>query len=511
MLKLLVKTQFTPSMPGIIEVNRCLSMAMATPGKQFDLNWYSQDRKTTFTLVAVGQRHSATCSLVRTVGNVRELLWTKETADFLFIHSLMSDSQNLPFSFANLPSSNVLTENADFPVDTMESAETGIRINFGRPENRENIEIFPMRTTLKECPVSELLRLAAANNIDGRLSLRDVEREGFIYFLGGTPTNAKSPDCSGDEAIVEMVAWETGNARFRPGAISKAANVYDSGEKLAERGSLFAVQNAYLRAIGMTPNASVVKPSRDDFAEKLEQIAADAELNLDLLTRFYEGVDNRSLRSLATELFLENSEFVKIVYHLLAEDLLILEQSNDKWNLAEKSLDRQAINGISSALSDPDTGLLTHAAFLYFLQFEYFRSFRAKLSLSVILIEIAKPNSLDGENSITREQTANALNCISSLKRKVDILAHYEAGKFALLLPSTSAIGAQLFAKKLQNALKKEMSEESDDSINVYFGASSIPEDCVEPGRLLSGAEFALRQAIDSDEPFVLFKDVRPS
>jgi len=371
---------------------------------------------------------------------------------------------------------------------------------------------FPLRAKLQEIDLPSLLELAAANIITGKLCLRNVEQEGYIFFVEGNVTHAAVSNVVGDEAVMLLSAWKTGSTYFRAGKISRMSTINESLEQLIERGTNYANQIEYLHSCGFTEFTTAHKNMLGDYVVLLEQISVELKVPIEFLKQFYLCVgSNQSLTTLAKQFNLRESDFAKIVYYLHRYGLIeLVRLATDDWVLPTKRLDEAAIDEIHSALCNPDTGIYTHNAFLYLLHFEYQRSFRARAPLSVLLFDIlyeSESEELREEDEMVR----SVLSCINSMKRRVDVLAHYEDNKYALILPKTTNKGAYRFATKMQSGLVSQLGADlMPAQARIVCGASSIPEDSVDLSRLLSGAEFALQHAIDADDSFVAFGDVKP-
>lgn len=149
-----------------------------------------------------------------------------------------------------------------------------------------------------------------------------------------------------------------------------------------------------------------------------------------------------------------------------------------------KKVDTQAIHSVMMCLRRFDTGMFTYAAFLYFVEQEYFRAHRTRGSFSVVLFSV-KTNAWKGQkpsNETLRELAAR----IAKVKRHNDVLAHYDYDDhYVLLLPGTSVIGARRLVTRVSEVLNDLV-----DGMEISFGVAGIPEDCTDLGALLGEAEY---------------------
>jgi diguanylate cyclase (GGDEF)-like protein len=121
---------------------------------------------------------------------------------------------------------------------------------------------------------------------------------------------------------------------------------------------------------------------------------------------------------------------------------------------------------------------------------------------------------IDGEvvKRVMPEQAImDAVLRISQLKRHVDLLAHYDAYDFALLLPNTKAQGASVFVNRFVKVVTERPLAGGIDAAHLHLacGISSVPEDFKELSALLGAADLAMHQAREANVPVVLYRDIK--
>lgn len=108
------------------------------------------------------------------------------------------------------------------------------------------------------------------------------------------------------------------------------------------------------------------------------------------------------------------------------------------------------------SLRREDTGLFIYPAFLYFLEEEFFRIYRARGTMSLLIFEIRElvetPEGFK-RKPISTEAVADAVMRIFKRKRHTDILGHYEAFDFAAILPGTKPGGASVLRRRSTKVL----------------------------------------------------------
>lgn len=177
-----------------------------------------------------------------------------------------------------------------------------------------------------------------------------------------------------------------------------------------------------------------------------------------------------------------------------------------------KNIDGAAIQSVMMSLRREDTGLFIHPAFLYFLEEEFFRIYRAKGAMTIIIFEIREVVKVDGavrRKPLSVDAIADATIRINSKKRHTDVVAHYEAYDFGILLPSTKSSGAKVFVQKIiKTLLEKPLVGTEGKQLSYAFGSASIPEDFTDINSLLGAAELSMQYARDRGEQIIFFKDL---
>ncbi len=177
-----------------------------------------------------------------------------------------------------------------------------------------------------------------------------------------------------------------------------------------------------------------------------------------------------------------------------------------------KHIDSGAIESVMMSLRRHDTGLFIYPAFLYFLEEEFFRIYRAKGVMSVLLFEMREVVIIDGNvrrKALSPDAVADAAIRISTKKRHTDIVAHYEGYDFGIILPSTKSSGARVFVQKILKALTDlPLAGTDGKQISFAFGVASIPEDFVNINMMLGAAELAMNYARDRNQQILFYRDL---
>lgn len=178
---------------------------------------------------------------------------------------------------------------------------------------------------------------------------------------------------------------------------------------------------------------------------------------------------------------------------------------------APVELDRVAVDAVFKSLSNPETGLLNHASFLFFLVREFSRFQLSAQPFSLIIADFCVLFPGQTGQPIYRplppRAVRQAAQRIFGLTRQLDLVAHYEQTEYAILLPNTTLAQAQEFGGLLINALTSQplLPDMEPNSVAVYLGLSGFPSDTTHPGILLSAARQAKNAARQFGTPMMFF------
>ncbi|MBS2004874.1 MAG: diguanylate cyclase [Cyanobacteria bacterium SZAS LIN-5] len=177
---------------------------------------------------------------------------------------------------------------------------------------------------------------------------------------------------------------------------------------------------------------------------------------------------------------------------------------------APVDLDRSAVDSIYKSFTNPDTGFISHGAFLFFLVNEFNRFQKDPKPLSVVRLDLCiRPMSPESTITPVPQKTLQeAGKRIFSVMRPLDWAAHYEQ-EFALLMPFTTRAEAGQLAQRIAHALTQAPLVPGLDPkmLGISMGVASMPEDCTHPGILLAAAQEAKTRARKAGVPVMLFND----
>ncbi|MDZ4836248.1 MAG: DUF4388 domain-containing protein [Candidatus Melainabacteria bacterium] len=378
---------------------------------------------------------------------------------------------------------------------------------------------IPKEGELKDGALPELLHEIARAGVTGRLDIRYNDMNAVVFIQDGKPVDATANDVVGDEAMIEILTWKDGSFAFESRILRNNHTVYETIDSLVAQSRKLRERIEYLKEAGMIPTSALIQInnllSQQDFISKVQE---HCPTDQETISRVYCALDGkRTFEELCRFLHVSRIQMVHIVFHLLTRELVKIvnvQRSKSELTLAPRVIDNAAIQSIMMSLRNAETGLFIYPAFLYFLEQEYFRSYRSRSSFSVVVFEIRQKKVIDGKlvrRVLNEKAQMDAVLRISNIKRHMDLMAHYDSNDYALLLPNTRTQGAEIFIGRVIEALRsKPLGGEIDASqLAIAFGASSVPDDFKDMSSLLGGADLAMTRSRDTDTPLVMYRDIK--
>ena len=145
---------------------------------------------------------------------------------------------------------------------------------------------------------------------------------------------------------------------------------------------------------------------------------------------------------------------------------------------------------------DQSTGILRWKYAHQRMKAEVLRSVRYKKDLSLVLIQLLLPENAEmAEVELTNLYGQIVEVVINSLRKDIDI--PFIGEKIGIILPETTAEGAQILSLRLVDKIFRKVRAE------VAIGIAGVPDDAVTEEALLNQAELALKFAVSSDQSVV--------
>jgi len=351
---------------------------------------------------------------------------------------------------------------------------------------------------IENLSVPNLLQSIAMGKMTGRLEIVSNTDVANVHFFEGSPLHCSMRGVEGDAAIIELVGWSSGAFRFYPEPRTRVETVKKRLDWLLMEGAAFDDQQKFLNARGLTLECFLVRKHNNITESMFEQMVAKGACNdLRLLKGFYQSIDSKStLVEVLRRRPLPKIDWVLILYTLVSCDLVhFVEQLPDTPKQPVSGVppvDWQVVRSFEKSMLRADTELYTYPAYLYFLEKEFARFERFSQPFSIIIIEATVRNAKNPKQSdpLPLPAVKEVAKRVDRLKRKTDLLGHYETNGLALLLPLTDGTSARSFASRLADVIVSTPLAEGFDmaSLVLSVGTASIPESCQDLGAMLAMA-----------------------
>ena len=563
--------QKLPAAPGLPEIHHFLKQALEKRGKHVQVSWFTLDRMIEFTLDIISpiKGGDPEWRLYSLQGTKREFIWEYTSCDVLLVYNLtMSSAGEMHSTIRAEGQLNVSEFTRDTARNTGKQYMVDIEASHaehGRGtmvrDNSWSRASMPIQGSLGNIAMGQLLQSFTPGKATGMLEIRGPEGNSMIWYEEGLPTHAITGDMVGDDAVMATMGWRTGDFKFEPRVKTDVKTVRSIIESLVVQGTQLADRKAYLKSAGIDINTILV-PVNIHLTELdfIQKVSRNAPMDIGTLAKFYQTLDGRkNLTDVSKSIGMSVTQIYILVYHLLICDCIKVGSVQPQHGgmamptgapaaaaaarpgvapnyaaaaaagtpgapgttgtvaalpVEPRNIDSGAIQSVMMSLRRAETGMFIYPAFLYFLEQEYFRSYRSGSPLSVLVFEMRFLTQVGNEyvrQILPPPALLDAVGRISTLKRHVDLLAHYDAFDYAMLLPNTRSSGAQIFANRLVKTLTATPLAGGIDSSKLLlsFGSASVPEDFLDLSLLLGAADSAMNRARQTRQPLIMYKDIK--
>ncbi|HEY9678213.1 MAG TPA: DUF4388 domain-containing protein [Drouetiella sp.] len=352
---------------------------------------------------------------------------------------------------------------------------------------------------LENLSVPNLLQSISIGKMTGRLEIASSTDVANVYFFDGAPLHCSMRGVEGDAAIIELVSWDSGAFRFYPEPKTRVESVKKRLDVLLIEGAAFTDQLKYLSAQGLALESFLMRKHNNISETKFDEMTAKAACSdMRLLKGFYQSIDSKStLVEILRRRPLPKTDWIAVLYGLVSSDLVqfisnLPEPTLKLTTVAVPAVDWQTVRSFEKSMLRADTELYTFPAYLYFVEKEFTRFERFSQPFSIIIIEAGyrtaqNPQSIE---PLPLKAVKEMSKRIDKLKRKTDLLGHYETFGLGLLLPLTDGTSARSFASRLADIIvSTPLSAEIDaSSLVLTIGTASVPESCQDLGAMLAMA-----------------------
>jgi len=376
-------------------------------------------------------------------------------------------------------------------------------------------KVATMEGDLADMQVPTLLQSLAMGKLTGRLFVDNKQAAADLFFEDGVLVHATAMDVRGEQAIVELVTWESGKFYFYREEKTPDHNVAKRMDMILMESITLLDQSQALLKAGLKME-SYLNKSNPGLSEPEfdEQVKKGAPVDLAIQKAFYLQLDGTcTLFELLRRTPMAKAVWVPMLFNLVNGKLLTISAKSSKIDktamLESTAIDRMAIERVVKSLVRSDTGILAYPSFHYFLEQEFLRHQLYHTAFSVIIFDMWYWHDNRFE-PLPTEALQAAIEPINSAKRQLDLFSHFEALSYAILLPHTETAAAAIVAYRIMEMLRgKNLAQVSPQNLALAFGVAGIPEDCRDMGILLSAAKASKLAAQKNNSPVLMFKDMQ--
>ncbi len=373
---------------------------------------------------------------------------------------------------------------------------------------------FNLSGELSEFDLPSLLQTIAMSKKTGRLSIRHRTDSVDIYLQGGVPIHALAADLKGDDVIIEALLWEQGTFGFHPDELPTERTVVRRLDAMLMEGVTLIDYNQHLtRKSGLKMDSYLSRKFPDLQESEFELQLADAlPINLQTQKDFYNRIDEVStLLDILRSNPMPRAQWLPILFNLVTSQLVVLSnvqpESAKRANLESIGVDRRVIENAHQGMVRTETGIFSYPCFLYFLEQEYARYGQTKLPFSVIVFDVLVRKDT-GYQPLSNTAISRMGKVIGSILNRFDVVGHFQALEYALLLPHTTSDSANLIAQSLVDLLIRANLDgaQAEGDVAIAMGIASLPGDCSDLGTLLGAANAAKNRSKRGEATILKFK-----
>jgi len=223
--------------------------------------------------------------------------------------------------------------------------------------------------------------------------------------------------------------------------------------------------------------------SEIEFAEAVEG-GIDCDINLQMFI-YHQVNGTSSWAEIVRDFSAKKSEWIPAVFNLVNRGLIRFEQAPSVVSQPTKHhIDWSIAKTVESNLCRADTGLYTFPALLYCVQQEFYRYEGLDVPFSLVTFGYCEKSndSTDFAHFVPFKirSIGEFRDRIFRAKRKYDLLCHYGAFAYAVVLPLSTRDSAKRFAEIIADICAQVRVPEpfGKDDIEFRAGIANMSEDC---------------------------------
>jgi hypothetical protein len=368
--------------------------------------------------------------------------------------------------------------------------------------------------SIEQTPMNTVLTGIGMQQLTGKLEVMGDAAVGHVYFENGIPKDAQTSGSRGDDAIKELVTWRRGSFVFKSGVRTEMSSVEKSLQTTVQEGIALLDQLKHLEKSGLVYESILVQKQKNLGDPELKlMLAKGVPLEFELQKDVYETLKHKkTFTDLLRDKPMEQAQWAPLLFNLLYCGLIEIKAPTTTRGGALDFLgeSKQIIQGLALNFIRPETGIMSWEAMLYFMEYEFYRYEAYSWPMSLVVFEMSLRRGggqgIQESEPLPLQALHTASTRIGLVKRPLDLLGHFEARDFAILMPNTRASQAAFVANRILDSLTVTPLAPGIDRANLAlcFGVANLPSDGEDLESLVQSASSAKAEARAGNFPIVL-------
>lgn len=372
-----------------------------------------------------------------------------------------------------------------------------------------------MQGRLEDLPPNNLLQSLSHSRMTGRLTVSENQENITLFFEDGGLVHGTCRQGDGEIAVLELLPWTRGFYAFITGDRATERTIHRRIDTVVIECLTLVHNLQYLERAGLSPDIYLVRRNLSLTETDFDNQTRGAHCpNREMLKSLYQQIDQTStFLEFLRKFPVTKMDWLPALYALVTTGLVELSQkpaqAGKTADLGAVGVDVNSVRNACSALIRPDTGIMPFPMLLYFLEQEFYRYERARMPFSLFVFSIAK-DAGSGLAPLDEGETRRLAHAVDGLKRKTDVLGHFQSLDYAMILPMTNVSGAMIFANRVLEIVTNGGVCGGMPPVKTFFtgGISCMPDDTMKVELMLPAAVEAKNAARDAGRGILPYASV---
>lgn len=462
-----IKLEKQAGIPSVKLLEEMMKKSMMTAGVLVELPF--GDDAQSFNLTVKREQGSWLWMLYHDDGFNSGLEWSHVTHSADQIYTLISNS-NLGFMMTK-PAQKALPTSTQQQIASMPQDSNAAKVRRGS-----------LQGNLKNIQIGNLFQSINMNQMNGILEIVASHSKASVYFVDGNPVHATLRGAEGTEAMIQLQAWEEGEFTFYDERVTVTKTIDRGLIGLLMEGAKYIDHSKFLTQSKLSHESFIVPVGDVDLEGAL--LAKGVECKLADVIAVYKLIDGaKTWGEILRDIELAKSEWVPVMFNLLSCGIVRISTTPGKMRqkTVENRMDWNTVQTFEHSLCRADSGLYTHPALLYFLAQEWYKFESMQVPFSLLVFGFATKSENPQLMVPFRSKAIEELReKVFRVKHKYDLLCHFGAFSYAMLLPMSTRKSADRQAETIAEICSGIKISEDYDPIRIEFrgGIANVPEDC---------------------------------